>query len=126
MKFQYAAIYFRLKNTLVIHLNKFEFTTLYPKMLFCQVGLKWAHWSWRKKLYKIHQCIFTLSLLSPFGKGVGLHLHKLKFCPLKDAFYPVWLKLFQWFWGRRQKCRKFMIRLHLRRRTTTKFDQKIS
>ena len=54
---------------------------------------------------------FNLFLLFPnylpFGKGVALHLNKLK-CPSpRDTLCQVWLKLAQWFWRRRWKCEQF-------------------
>ena len=59
------------------------------------------------KIIKFRQCIFTISYLSPFGKGEvgggGLHLNKLEYSSPKDALCQVWLKLAHWFW------RKFLI-----------------
>ena len=37
----------------------------------------------------------------PLEKGVGLHLNKFVSPTPKDALCQVWLKLAQWFWGRR-------------------------
>jgi hypothetical protein len=54
-----------------------------------------------KKMFKIFQCIFTLSLLSPLGEGLSLYFNKLESLLPKDDLCQVWLKLAQWFWRRR-------------------------
>ena len=79
-----------------------------------------------RKIHKFHQCIFAISLLSPFcklwflrrfsnfvnvfllfrnylqlEKGKALHLHKLESPSPKDALCQIWLKFAQWFWRRR-------------------------
>ena len=41
----------------------------------------------RKKVFKVCQCIFAISLLSPFGKGCALSLNKLEFPSPMDASY---------------------------------------
>ena len=43
----------------------------------------------------------------PLKKGGALHFNKLESRSPKDAFWQVWLKLAQWFWRRRWKCKKF-------------------
>ena len=47
--------------------TKLEFPS--PKEAMCQVWLKLAHWVLKKKISKFCQCIFTISILSPLGKG---------------------------------------------------------
>jgi hypothetical protein len=51
-----------------------------------------------KKILKNFQCIFTLLLLSPFGKGLSPSFESPS---PKDDLCQVWLKLVQWFWRRR-------------------------
>ena len=51
--------------------------------------------------FKLCQCIFCTSLLSPLGKGMALQVNWLEPPSPKDAFCQVWLKLAQWFWRRR-------------------------
>jgi hypothetical protein len=53
-----------------------------------------------EKIFENFQCIFTLLLLSPLGKGLSPSLNKLESPPLKDELCQVWLKLAQWFWRR--------------------------
>ena len=60
-----------------------------------------------KKIFKFLQCIFQFSNYLPLEKGVALHLNRLEFSLPKDALCQVWLKLTQWFWGKRWKCEKF-------------------
>ena len=61
-----------------------------------------------RKIFQFHQCIITIWLSSPLGKGVPIHLNKLKSPLPNNALCWVWLNLnlIQWFW-RRQKCEKF-------------------
>ena len=54
-----------------------------------------------KKFFKFRQHIFTISWLSPLGKGQGLHLNKVESPSPRDTFCQVWLKLAQEFWRRR-------------------------
>jgi hypothetical protein len=53
-----------------------------------------------KKIFKIFQCIFTLSVLSALGEGYPLLLKSLKSSPSKDDLCQVWLKLAQLCWRR--------------------------
>jgi hypothetical protein len=46
-----------------------------------------------EEILKNFQCIFTLSLLSPLGKGVSLHLNNLESPPPEDDLCQVWSKL---------------------------------
>ena len=50
------------------------------------------------KIFKIRQCIFATSWLSPIGKGLTLYLSNLEFLSPKDTLCQVWLKLAQLFW----------------------------
>jgi hypothetical protein len=54
-----------------------------------------------KKILKKFQCIFTLSLLSPLGKGLSHSFKKFEYPSPKDNLCQVWLELAQWFWRRR-------------------------
>ena len=56
-----------------------------------------------KKIFKVHQCIFTLSYYLPLEKGVALHLNKIESPLPKDALCQVWLNLASWFLRRRLK-----------------------
>jgi hypothetical protein len=55
-----------------------------------------------EKIFKNFQCtcIFTLSLLSPLGEGLSLHLNKLGSLLHKDDLCQVCFILAQWFWRR--------------------------
>ena len=54
------------------------------------------------------------------SQGCGaLHFNKLESPSPKDALCQVWLKLAQWFWKRRWKCKKFTTTLT----TTTTTDK---
>ena len=56
-----------------------------------------------------NQCIFTISKLSPLGKGHSPSIEETGIPPsLKAAFCQIWLKLVHWFRRRRWKCEKFM------------------
>ena len=54
----------------------------------------------QENILKFRQCIFAISLISPLGKGLALHLYKLQSSSPKEELYSVWLKLAQWFWRR--------------------------
>ena len=47
----------------------------------------------KKKIFKLRQCNFAISLQSPPGKGVALHLNKLESPQPKGALCQVYLKL---------------------------------
>ena len=47
-----------IKKKLYLHLNKLESPS--PKDALCQVWLKLAQWFLEKKIFKFHQCIFTI------------------------------------------------------------------
>ena len=73
-----------------------------PKDALCQV------WLVLEKILRFHQCNFTISLLSPLGKGWGLSLWII-WSPFTQICFvlSVYLKLANWFWRRKQKCEKF-------------------
>ena len=71
--------------------------TLYPWMLCAMFDWNWPTGS-EKMIFKFRLCIFTISLLSSFGKGQALHLKKIESSLPKDDLCQVWLKLAQWFW----------------------------
>ena len=60
-----------------------------------------------------------------FGKGVALHLTKLKSPSPRDTLCQVWLKLAQWFWRRRWKCEKFTDRRTDRQTTDDRWLEKL-
>ena len=47
--------------------------------------------SGEKDFLKFRQCIFAISLLSPFGKRRTPHLYKLETLSPRDALWQVWL-----------------------------------
>jgi hypothetical protein len=57
-----------------------------------------------KKILKNFQCIFTLSLLSPFGIRGCPSYNKSESPVPKDDLCQDWLQLAQWFW-RSRKCK---------------------
>ena len=60
---------------------------LHPRMLCANFG--WiGSVVLEKKIFKFLQCIFTISKLSPLGKGGALHLNKLEYPSPKDALCP--------------------------------------
>ena len=59
-----------------------------------------------KKIFKIRQFFFAISLLSPLWKGRELHLNNLS-PNTQEYFVPSLVKIGQWFWRRRYKCEKF-------------------
>ena len=73
----------------------------------CQVWLKLAQWFWRRRFSKFLIVFSQFHNYLPLEKGRALQLNKLEFPSLKDTLCHVWLKLAQWFWRRRWKCRKF-------------------
>ena len=71
-----------------------KFIYSYCCLSLCQVWLKLAQWFWR-----MYFRYFVI--ISPFEKGMALHLNKLESPLPKDALCQVWLKLDQWYWRRR-------------------------
>ena len=72
-----------------------------PKEALCQDWLKLAQWFWRRIFFNFVN-VFTLFLnYLPLEKGGVLQLNKLESPSPEDALCQVWLKLAQWFWGRR-------------------------
>ena len=64
-----------------------------------------AKWFWRRFL--ILDNVFSLFYnYLPCGKGLALRLNKLESPSPRKTLCQVWLKLAQWFWGRRWKCEK--------------------
>ena len=51
-----------------------------------------------EKIVKCSQCIFAISLQSPFGKEQGFHLYKLESPSPRNALWQVLLKLAPLFW----------------------------
>ena len=72
-----------------------------PKDALCQIWLKLAQRFWRR-IFLNFVNVFSLSRNDhPLEKGWTLHLNKFESPSPKDALCQVWLKLAQWFWGRR-------------------------
>ena len=61
----------------------------------------------KKKILKVGQCIFAISLLSPLGNGQGPSFEQTWILITEDTLCQVWFKLAQWFSRRRWKCEKF-------------------
>ena len=91
--------YLPLEKGGVLHLNKFDSPS--TKDALCQVWLKLVQWFLRRIFYLISSMFFAISLLSPLGKGMVLHLNKSDIPSTTDALYQVWLILVQWFLRRR-------------------------
>ena len=49
-----------------------------------------------RKIFKFHQCIFTILLSSPIGRCGALHLNRHESPSPKDELCQVWLKLAWW------------------------------
>ena len=64
-------------------------------------------------MFKCFHIILHFCYHLPLEKGAALHLNKFESPPPKDALCHVWLKLAQWFWGRRF-LNIFNIILHFR------------
>ena len=62
--------------------------------------MKFGH-SPSSKIFKFLQCILTISLLFPLGKGHGPLFEKLQSTSPRDALCQVWLKLAYLFLGSR-------------------------
>ena len=69
---------------------------LHPTMLFAKFGWNWLSASGEdlKILWK-YFCYF--GIISPFKKGMTLHLNKIDSPSPKNALWEVWLKLARWF-----------------------------
>ena len=78
-----------------LHLNKPESPS--PKDALCQVCLKLAQRFWRRRFFHFVNVFSLFRYSHPLEKGGTLHLNKLEFPLLKEAFCQVWLKLDQWF-----------------------------
>ena len=76
-----------------------NFKQLHPRMQLSPVVLE--------EIFKCHQYIFTLSLISPLIRGCGPSLEQIWVPFTKVCFITNWVKLTQWFW-RRRKCENFM------------------
>ena len=99
MYFRYFRNYLTLEKNRTLHLNKLE--SLSPKNALCQVWLKLAQGSWRRRFLNFVNVFSIFRNYLPLEKGGALHLNKLESPSPKDALCQVWLKLAQWFWRRR-------------------------
>ena len=114
------------ENFLVLHLNKLKSPS--PKDVLCQNWFKLAQWFWKRRFLNFVNVFSLFRNYLPLEKGGALHLNKLESPSPKDALCQVWLKLAQWFWRRRWKCKKFTDRRTDRQtdRRRTTGDQKSS
>ena len=98
--------YLPLEKGRAFYLNKHESPS--SKNALCQVWLKLALWSLRRRFFFNFLNVFSLSgNLFFLKKGRALYLNILESPSPKDALCQVCLKLAQWFWIRRWKCEKF-------------------
>ena len=76
-----------------------------------------------KKIFNFHQCIFAISLLSPYGKGQGPWFAQT-WIPFtyKGCFVPSLVEIGHWFLRRKQKCEKFSTTIMTS--TTTMMDNR--
>ena len=118
--------YLPLEKGRALYVNKLE--SLLPKDALCQVWLKLAKWFWRRRFFNFVNVFSLFCNYLPLEKDGALHLNKLVSPLTKDALCQVWLKLAQWFWRRRWKCKKFTDRQTDGQtdRRRTKGDQKSS
>ena len=86
------------KYRVALHLNNFESPSL--KNVLCQVWFKLSPAVLEKRIFKFRQCIFAISLSSPFEKGIGPSLEPICILIQRMLCFQVWLKLVQWFWRR--------------------------
>ena len=69
-----------------------------------EVWFEMTRWFWRRFL-KFRHCIFALSLLSHFRKWCGPSFEEIEFPSPNDSLCQVWLKLAEWLWKTRRKCK---------------------
>ena len=91
--------YLPLEKGGALHLNKLKSPS--PNDALCQVWLKLAQWSWRRRFLNFVNVFSLFHYYLPLEKGGALHLNKLESPSPKDALCQVWLKLDQLFWRRR-------------------------
>ena len=92
-------LHFQMGMTLNLKKNHLESSS--SKDALCQVWLKMAQWSWRRRFFKVLNVFLLFTNYLPFEKSVSLYLNKLESPSSKDALCQVWLKLALWFWRRR-------------------------
>ena len=90
MYFRYFVIISPLKQGGSLHLYKLEFPS--PKDVLCQVWLKLAHCSWRRRYFNFVNVFLLFCYYLPLEKGGALHLNKLELPLPKDALCQVWFK----------------------------------
>ena len=91
MYFRYFCNNLPLEKGWVLHLNKLESPS--PKDALCQVWLKLAQWSWRRRFLNFVNVFSLFRNYLPLEEVGALHLNKLESPSPKDALCQVWLKL---------------------------------
>ena len=77
-----------------------NFNPLHQRMHCGRIGWYWPIGSGIED-FSILSMYFSISFLSPLGKGRGASFGQTWIPSAKDALCNVWLKLAQWFWWRR-------------------------
>ena len=91
------SLYLSLEKGMALHLNKLKSMTQGSFVSsLVEIG-----YSVLEKIFKIHQCIFAISLLSTFGKGSGLFLIQTWIFFTKNDLCQVCLKFIHLFQRRR-------------------------
>ena len=99
MFFSLFCNYLPMEKDRILHLNKLEYPS--PKDALFQVWLKLAQWFRRRFFFNFINVFSLFCNYLPLEKAGFLHFNKLESPSPKDALCQVWLKLAQWFWGRR-------------------------
>ena len=101
MDFCYFFFFLPLKKERALHLNP-----LYPRMLCAKLSWNWLSGSGKEDFIYFVNVFFAIRKLSLKRAGPFIW-KKTPEIPLpKDALCQDWLKLVQWFWRRRWKCKK--------------------
>ena len=72
----------------------------HARMLFAKFGWNWPSGSWEEDFIILSMYFRYLVIISPWKKGVALHLNKLESPPPKNALCQILLKFVPWFWRR--------------------------
>ena len=89
----YFRYYLQSGNSMAFPLNKFE--NPLPKDALCQVWLKLAQWSWRKRFLNVVNAFLLFCYYLPLEKGVAPNVNKLKSLSPNDLLCHVQFKLAQ-------------------------------
>ena len=91
--------YLLFEDWFIDYLSKLEFPL--HKGTSHQVWSKLVQWFCRKWVLNFLNVFSLFHYNLPLEKGMPLHLNKYESYSSKDALCQVWLKLSQWFWGRK-------------------------